>query len=148
MMINTTSLTITGTRDSGLRLGMGSGMVHTFGLAFQRHVDVLYETCVLRLTEWAQRSAPLGAVVVGRSRLIVPAQEAFRLGHGHIDVHLGRGLLRPDLPMDLDIVRWSSAFGSVLELHPARGVRPDTRYFREGNAVLDRLTAVIEGRAV
>jgi len=43
-------------------------------------------------------------------------------------------------------VRWSSAFGSVFELHPARGVRPDARYYREGNALLDHLTAVIEGR--
>src|SRR5688572_17740976 len=121
MMINTTTLTTAGTRDPVRRLGMGSGMVHPFGLAFQRHVDVLYETCVLRLTEWAQRSARLGTVDVGRSRLTVPARDAFRSGIGHIDVRLGRGLLRPDLPMDLDVLRWSSAFGSVLELHPARG---------------------------
>jgi hypothetical protein len=183
MMINTTSLTIAGTRDPAselkqtgrrprvenraatpqqatvldwsprlrlglVRLGMGSGMVHPFGLAFQRHVDVLYETCVLRLTEWAQHSARLGTVKVGRSQLTVPARDAFRFGRGHIDVRLGRGPLRPSLPMDLDVLRWSSAFGSVLELNPARGVRPDTRYYREGNAVLDRIAAVIEGRAV
>jgi hypothetical protein len=121
-------------------------MVRAYGLAFQRHVDVLYETCVLRLTDWAQHSARLGTVEVGRSRLTVPALDAFRSGRGHIDVRLGRGLLRPSLPMDLHVVRWSSAFGSVFELHPARGVRPDTRYYREGNALLDHLTAVIEGR--
>jgi hypothetical protein len=148
MMIDTTPPTIAGTRHPERRLGMGSGMIHTFGLAFQRHVDVMYETCVLRLTDWARHSERLGTVEVGRSRLAVPARDAFRSGHGHIDVHLGRGLLRPSLPMDLEVVRWSSAFGSVLELHPARGVRPDARYFREGNAMLDRLTAVIEGRAV
>jgi len=122
-------------------------MAHPFGLAFQRHVDVLYETCVLRLTEWAQSSARLGTVEVGRSRLTVPSRDAFRSGRGHIDLRLGRGLLRPSLPMDLDVLRWSSAFGSVLELHPSRGVRPDARYYREGNALLDRITAVIEGRA-
>src|SRR5687768_6542757 len=115
MMIHTTPPTIAGTRFPELRLGMGSGMVQTFDLAFQRHVDVMYETCVLRLTEWAQRAKRLGTVDVARSRLTVPTRDAFRFGHGHIDVRLGRGLLRPSLPMDLDVVRWSSAFGSVLE---------------------------------
>jgi hypothetical protein len=121
-------------------------MVRAYGLAFQRHVDVLYETCALRLTDWAQHAARFGTVEIGRSRLTVPALDGFRPGRGHIDVRLGRGLLRPPLPMDLHVVRWSSAFGSVLELHPARGVRPDARYYREGNALLDRLTAVIEDR--
>jgi hypothetical protein len=49
--------------------------------------------------------------------------------------------------MVLELVRWSAAFGTRLELEPDRDVRPHDRYFRAGHAVLDRVAAVMEARA-
>lgn len=118
-----------------------------FGLSFVRHIDVPYEACILRLTALVEEN---GIVTIGRSRLTIPAvadADADLDGTGrHLDVSLGRGIGRPRLAMDLEVVPWSPAFGSVLELHPVRGLRADRRYYREGNALLDRLTAVITGR--
>jgi hypothetical protein len=116
-----------------------------FGLSFVRHIDVPYESCIERLTALADAQ---GAAAVGRSRLAIPIEaDAARPDRLHIDVGLGRGLVRARLAMDLTVAPWSPAFGSVLELHPVRGLRADSRYYREGNALLDRLTAVITAPA-
>lgn len=113
-------------------------------ISFVRHLDVGYELCMVRLTNWLERTGT-GSVSAGRSYLTLPP--GAESGWSHFDVSLPRGRFRPPLPMELDVIRWSAAFGTLIELHPTRGMRPDDRYYREGNAFLDRLTDVVTGRA-
>lgn len=128
--------------SSNRGLGIGAARGDPLQLTFTRRVNVAYEDAVYRLSDAWRRVAQPSVIEIGRSRLVgpVPPPDEDR---AQINVALWRGALRTALPMKLDIVRWSDAFGTLFELQPAHNVRPDDRYFREGNAVLDRITAAV-----
>ena len=115
------------------------------GLSFARRVDAPFEVSVARLEAWWDLAAQNGIVEIGRSRLIgrLPRSDADRL---LIEVSLGRGSTGRTVPMDLELTRWSAALGTAVELEPRRDVRPSARYFNQGHALLDGVTAILDGR--
>jgi hypothetical protein len=132
---------------SSRSLNTGRSSARSSEVTFVRRVDVQLEEGLSRLEQWWQASARDGIVDIGRSRLIVPLVTDADTDRCRIDIILSRGALWPDLPMVLELVRWSAAFGTRLELEPDRDVRPHDRYFRAGHGVLDRVAAVMEGRS-
>jgi hypothetical protein len=139
---------------SGRRLALPSRALNTSRrgvrsseVTFVRRVDAEFATGLERLEQWWGESARDGVVEIGRSRLIVPLAPAMADDRFSIHVVLGRGPLWPVLPMELELLRWSAAFGTRLELEPDRDVRPNVRYFTAGHAVLDRVAAVMEARS-
>lgn len=102
-------------------------------LSFWRIVDVPFETLAAALDNMPQT----GEVRFGRSELHDPAGQ--QAGTRRVEVRLGRGPLRPVLPMRLEIDRWSDT-ATAVELVPSRMVRPSEAYFEAGHHFLDTLT--------
>jgi hypothetical protein len=109
-----------------------------------RRVAVPFEVSVARLADWWEFSEASGAVEIGRSRLVAPLpgsdDDRFRIA-----VSLGRGSTGRPVPMELELIRWSPALGTALELQPRRDVRPSARYFNAGHALLDGVVTIIDG---
>ena len=106
-------------------------------LSFQRIVDVPFEACVSAFDSWL-RTRDGDGLWFGGSQLLGPMQHDGDVGTGRIQVRLARGSLHPQLPMRLEIDRWSSSC-TALELIPGRLVRPTADYFRAGHLLLDAL---------
>lgn len=124
----------------------GGGRSDLLQQTFVHRVEVAYEDCVSRLQKRGLLAGPQPrAIELGHSQVLGPLTAGDRPGRCRLDVMLWRGPLRPKLPMTLDIVSWSAAFGTWLELEPRRDVRIDGRYFREGNAVLDGIIGAVTG---
>ncbi len=104
-------------------------------LSFWRIVDVPFETLAAALDSMPDsREARLG-----RSERRGPGEAGDRTDTRRVEVRLGRGPLRPVLPMRLEIDRWSDT-ATAVELVPSRMVRPSEAYFEAGHHFLDTLT--------
>jgi hypothetical protein len=110
-------------------------------LSFRRVVDIPFETCTAALDSW-QRTAQDGDLRIGKTLLRGPIEHDRASGTSRIEVRLARGLLRPLLPMRLNIDRWSSS-STALELIPSTRVRPTAAYFRNGHLLLSSLTHLL-----
>jgi hypothetical protein len=117
------------------------------GLTFARLVDMQFEECICALRVWWLRQESTEGLRVGCSRLSWdPGEQALRSGRCKIAVRLHRGGARRLLPMELQLLPWSSLQGvTFLELVPRRAVRPGSRYYRAGHALIDQV--ILELRA-
>jgi len=112
-------------------------------LSFWRIVDVPFETLAAALDSMPQT----GEVRFGRSEVRGPGESDDQTGTRRLQVRLGRGPLRPVLPMRLEIDRWSDT-ATAVELVPSRPVRPSEAYFEAGHHFLDTLTRSLVQLAV
>jgi hypothetical protein len=106
-------------------------------VSFGRIVAVPFGAWVALLERW-QLTGHDGELRIGQSVLRGPVERDRHLGTCRIEVHLGRGPLRPPVRMRLDIDRWS-ATSTALQLIPCQRVRPSAAYFRAGHHLLDSL---------
>jgi hypothetical protein len=120
---------------------MGAGRYSAAdGLLFRRIIDIPFETCAAALESWP-RTGRDGELRIGRSLVLGPVERVRDPGACRMDVRLARGRLRPMLPMQLDIDRWTwPSARTSLELIPGQRVRPTAAYFRAGHRLLDALT--------
>jgi hypothetical protein len=121
--------------------------LHREPVVFLRAFELPFEAAAAGLHAWWRRDARSGALPVGRSRLVGPPDER-QPGRCHLEVDLGRGLLRRRLTMDLELVPWYQTFGTILVLCPRSRVRPGHRYFRTGHALIDAIIAAVSRVAV
>jgi hypothetical protein len=106
-----------------------------------RAIDTPFEATVAALHRWWQQEARNGALDVGRSRLLGDPDPL--RGRCRVDVHLGRGVARRALPMELELVPWHPSYGTILLLCPTSRVKPGRRYFRTGHALIDAVIAAM-----
>jgi hypothetical protein len=131
-----------GQPDSWAGKGAGAGMRSMAGpVSFGRIVAVPFGAWVAALERW-QLTGNDGELRLGQSLLRGPVERDQQLGSCRIEVHLGRGPLRPPVRMRLDIDRWS-AIHTALQLIPSQRVRPSAAYFRAGHRLLDSLTHAV-----
>ncbi len=112
-------------------------------VTFTRRVTTPLEVCLARVAAWPETGG-MDALEVGASRIVVPPSVAVDGDRGRIGVILGGGHMRPPIPMEVDLLRWSAIFGTQLVLRPLVPVRPHRRYFAEGHAVLSRIQDMLE----
>lgn len=109
--------------------------------SFWRIVAIPFGAWEASLEHW-QLTGRDGEMRLGQSLLRGPVERDRHLGTCRIEVHLGRGPLRPPVRMRLDIDRWS-ATSTALQLIPCQRVRPGAAYFRAGHHLLNSLTQAL-----
>jgi hypothetical protein len=110
-------------------------------VSFWRIVAIPFGAWEAALEHW-QLTGRDGEMRLGQSLLRGPVERDRHLGTCRIEVHLGRGPLRPPVRMRLDIDRLSAAT-TALQLIPCQRVRPTAAYFRAGHHLLDSLTSAL-----
>jgi hypothetical protein len=127
-----------GPPDTWAGQSTGPGVGSKVGpVSFGRIVAVPFGTWVAVLERW-QLTGHDGELRIGQSLLRGPVERDRHLGTCRIEVHLGRGPLRPPVRMRLDIDRWS-ATSTALQLIPCQRVRPSAAYCRAGHHLLNSL---------
>ena len=110
-------------------------------VSFWRIVAIPFGAWVAALEHW-QLTGHDGELRLGQSLLRGPVERDRHFGTCRIEVHLGRGPLRPRVRMRADIDHWSATSTSV-QLIPCQRVRPGAAYFRAGQHLLVSLTQAL-----
>ena len=110
-------------------------------VSFWRIVAIPFGAWVAALEHW-QLTGHDGELRLGQSLLCGPVERDRHFGTCRIEVHLGRGPLRPRVRMRADIDHWSATSTSV-QLIPCQRVRPGAAYFRAGQHLLVSLTQAL-----